>query len=924
MLWKNSGNSTGGQGWSVVNGRMETSAADFARMALWPAVRASLTLFLTIALSGCGGGAGSGDANLLGGGQEPDPVVLDFPLAYVKRPLLVDDNGNLLTANVREPAAFNPGAELLVRDRASPSAPEHSITAGVFPDDEDGNPPLYDVKDLSASFDGTRLVFAMRAPEDPNLDENEQPTWNIWLYDFERDELRRVIESDITAEQGQDIAPRFLPDGRIVFASTRQRRARAILLDEGKPQFSALDEDRRNEAFALHVMNADGTDVHQITFNQSSDLDPAVLADGRIVFSRWDDVANVDRISLYRCNPDGTGLEMLYGVHSHDTGPGGSTVEFMKPRELPDGRLLVMLRPPGDQARMSTLPVAIDTASYVEHDQPTFANQGLMGDAQETLVPGDVNLDDTTPPLQGRYAQIAPLYDGTDRLVVAWSQCRLVDETDPAQPVYAACNDSTLADPAYVEADPLYGIWMHDLAEDTQQPIVLGEEGSAYSEVAVLEPRVMPPVILDQTAGVELDPDLVSESLGVLQIRSVYDFAGTATEDPAVLADPARTTADQRPARFLRLVKAVSIPDRDLVELNGAAFGRSQAQLMREILGYAPIEPDGSVMVKVPANVAFWPEVLDANGRRIGPRHQNWLQLRPGETLSCNGCHSATSEVAHGRPDAEPPSANPGAPADGSPFPNTQPALFANQGETMADVWARQSGGARTPSVDVVYEDVWTDPAVRAPDASFSYAYRDLTTPAPVDPGCVTIYTALCRIVINYETHVHPIWSAPRVDEAAVDRTCTSCHSAVDAMGAARVPEAQLDLSDGASEDEPDQFKSYRELLFNDNRQILDDNGALIDELVQATDGNGDPLFQTDANGDLILDVNGDPIPVLVPVLLTPPLSVAGAGASPRFFSLFGPGGTHEGWLQPAELRLISEWIDLGGQYFNNPFDVPQ
>jgi hypothetical protein len=62
-----------------------------------------------------------------------------------------------------------------------------------------------------------------------------------------------------------------------------------------------------------------------------------------------------------------------------------------------------------------------------------------------------------------------------------------------------------------------------------------------------------------------------------------------------------------------------------------ARVRRSQAQLMREVLGYVPIEPDGSVSVKVPANVAFWPEILDGDGRRIEPRHQNWLQLRPGE-----------------------------------------------------------------------------------------------------------------------------------------------------------------------------------------------------------------------------------------------------------------------------------------------------
>src|SRR5262245_17730725 len=81
-------------------------------------------------LFGCGGGGGSG--GLLGGGQSPDPAVVDFPVAYVKRPLLLDDDGNLATFDVHDPTAFMPGAELYVRDRASPSAVEHNITAGVF------------------------------------------------------------------------------------------------------------------------------------------------------------------------------------------------------------------------------------------------------------------------------------------------------------------------------------------------------------------------------------------------------------------------------------------------------------------------------------------------------------------------------------------------------------------------------------------------------------------------------------------------------------------------------------------------------------------------------------------------------------------------------------------------------------------------
>lgn len=882
----------------------------------------------TVAACGSGSSSGSSGSNL-GSGQDPDPVVVDYPIAYVQRSLLTDDDGNLLTTEVRRATDFFPGAELFLRDRASPTAAEISITAGVFPDDDDGNPPLYDVKDLTVSYDGAQLAFAMRAPEDPDLDDDEQPTWNIWVYDVAAGLLSRAIASDIVAEDGDDVAPKFLPDGRIIFASTRQRQAKAILLDEGKPQFSALDEDRDEEALTLHVMRSDGSDLNQVTYNASSDIDPAVMSDGRIVYARWDNVQGRDRFSLYRMNPDGTDQELLYGVHSHDTGPNGSTIEFVEPTELPDGRLLVMMRPDGTQTRGGALPVAIDVQAYTDHDVPTAANAGLLPDAQEVLIPGDLNLDDDTPARQGRYAHISPLFDGTDRLIVAWSQCRMLDTTsDPLDPVIQPCTDSNVVDANFVEADPLYGIWMFDTVEQTQQPIVLPDEGFAYTDVLVMEDRVLPPVILDKTAGIDLDPDLVSESVGVLHIRSVYDFDGTEIAPITALADPGLTTGADRPARFVRLVKSVSIPDDDIVDLDGTAFGRSQAQLMREVLGYAPVEPDGSVKVKVPANVPFWVDVLDAQGRRITSRHNNWMQVRPGEEKECLGCHTFDSQAPHGRISAQAASANAGAPVDGSPFPNTDPALFANAGETMAEVITRING-VPDPDVDINYVDVWTDPAVRTPDVAFSYLYSDLSTIPPVDAGCVTNWQANCRITIHYPEHIHPLWSVDRrtldVDGVTVlnDDTCTSCHSNTDDMGMPMLPEAQLDLSDGPSADEADHLKSYRELLFNDNEQELMD-GALQDRLVQATDGNGNLLFETDADGNLILDADGNPIPILVAITVSPSLNVAGALASPRFFDIFALGGTHNGRLTDAELKLIAEWTDIGGQYYNDPFVVPQ
>ncbi|MBL8200184.1 MAG: hypothetical protein JNK40_04350 [Chromatiales bacterium] len=857
-----------------------------------------VALVLAGTLAACGGGG-------VGGGQNPDPVVVDVAIAYVKRPVPVDNQGNLRPSDVRRLRTFNRGADLLVRERAAVSAAEINVTNRIT---QGGG--LYDIRDLEMAYDGSKVVFAMRGPFIQGAQEEDQPTWNVWEYTLATDDLRRVIPSDLNAEAGHDVAPHYLPDGRIVFSSTRQRQSKAVLLDEGKPQFDAQDEDRREPAFVLHVMNSDGSDIHQISFNQSHDLDPTVLSNGQVLFTRWDNAASNNEMNLYRMNPDGTGLELYYGAQSHATGTNGVTVQFLQPREMPDGRILTVVRPFQTADGGGDL-VAIDAVNFVENLQPTAPNAGLLGGpAQARVVVNDVRTDDTISP-GGEFSSAYPLFDGTDRMFVSWSPCRLLRTPQQIVP----CTPSALADPNAVAAPPVYGIWIYDRGANTQQPVFAAEEGVVISDVVAAQPRAVPPIIYDLETTGAADPALLAEGAGLIEIRSVYDLDGVASQNIARLADPAQTTADQRLARFLRLEKAVALPDDDVRDFDNSAFGISQGQGMREILGYVPVEPDGSVVVKVPANVPLALSVLNRDGRRISNRHQNWLQVRPGEVLTCNGCHAPQSGVSHGRRDAFA-SAWAGATADGQPFPNSEPAFFADFGETMAQVKKRISCATDcalvTPSVDVVYDDIWTDPvaAGRAKDASFAWRYADLTTPLPTPGSCVAAWSPGCRITINYEAHIHPLWSKPRVtldvDGVTVlaDDTCTSCHSPVDADQAARVPAAQLDLSDGPSDIDANHFKAYRELFSGDNEQEL----------------NGDVLQ------DRLVQVGVDPVtgdPVFAPVGVNPVMNVAGALSSVNFFNRFAPGGSHAGRLTPAELRLLSEWVDIGAQYYNDPFLAP-
>jgi len=70
-------------------------------------------------------------------------------------------------------------------------------------------------------------------------------------------------------------------------------------------------------------------------------------------------------------------------------------------------------------------------------------------------------------------------------------------------------------------------------------------------------------------------------------------------------------------------------------------------------------------------------------------------------------------------------------------------------------------------------------------------------------------------------------------------------------------------------------------------------------------------------------DANGNDILANIPY--ASPASIGGARASSDFFDRFNDPNDliHFNILSGAEQRLIAEWLDVGAQYYNNPFDAP-
>ncbi len=1063
-------------------------------------------LFLSM-IAIIGGGCDLTDDEIDGqsGSQGGDPVVVDLPIAYIQRPVPIgmlddDDDVSILPENALEPSESRAGAVLVMKDRAAVSAPSTVITEGMFAPEINGDgeliEPLYDVRDLSANTEGTKLVFSVRAPLNDNLDDDDpdQPTWNIWEYELENGTLTRIIDSNIEAEKGHDRFPVYLPDDSIVFSSTRQKSSKELLLNLNGSGYTYVTEaEEESRAFTLHRIDDDHEDIVQISYGKGHDIHPTVLDDGRILFLRGDDTSNRngDRLSLYTIHPDGTNLNLHYGFHSVSGSNTANQGALLKPQEMPNGEILVSYKPRETDIFGGDI-VSIDTENYIDNTQPTSANLGGTGPAERSISVGEVVLEAQSP--HGYFYSAYPMYDDTDRLLVSWMPCLVqgyrlniyVEEVDvtndddevidsfyqlinsAGQPVdedgdvlpegadpvvipfedvnSLPCSSDTFENDEIEPSEPQFGIWVYDPVSETQDPVVLANQiGIMYTEAIVIEPKSSPTFIPNAGSNDDFTSQLVEDQLGIINIRSIYDIDGSAPFNIQEMADPVANPTDTRQIRFVRFIAQANMPHEDELEIDEDLIaGRNNNQPSRSIIGYAQVHPDGSVMTKVPANTAFAMEFVDANGRRITGNlnrpHRNWLNVRPGETRSCNGCHSATSTAPHGREDAEPEPANAGALAEVH-FPNTSlrdrfdtpyaPPLI---GETMAEYYVRtklQDEEEPDPlalSLDLIFEDEWTDPNIPGINVGDPIDIRfgnpesllpeNLQTLAPVVlASCLTEWEYRCRTTIDYPEHIQPIFEVARSyingDGDTVVITCTNCHSAINPNDVTmeQIPAPndasglQLDFRNMVSPLDNDGvfLLGYDELFATGgiirvddgaggfaNRQVpdRDDDGNIIYRTEPILDLGGNPTVQyLNLAGDLVCLASGaellDPdltpalnpdtgvqeacirftcttnedgeqqfsdendnqnfdlgetcderVPVLVDDQQGRYLSANGANAAQNqpFFDNFevdkadddnnldGIPDDHFNYLTPAELKLLSEWLDMGGQYYNDIF----
>lgn len=391
----------------------------------------------------------------------------------------------------------------------------------------------------SVSYDGKTVFFAM-APAG-------NPFFHIYRVQINGGGLQRLTDGPF-----HDYDPAELPDGRIVFSSTR---------------IGNRDEYHGNLASALFVMESGGARIRPLTHHIVGDHEPKITADGGIAFIRRDNFIERAKVEtrIQFIHSDGTAGVVRLGADRGAIGldPGTAAerdsawLRIMGagcPAPLPDGRL----------AAISNFGLVLS---------------GLLDAGASEFERVRVS----APPFD-----ISPLPDG-----------RLLCTS-------ARRNTLAVLDLATGRATPFYAM------TNIHSPVFLG-------------PRPLPPSIVTQIDPAQTDRP---GQTGWLLCQNVF-------QTKQIQADLGR-------------IKAVRIFEGRPLKVRSVRHALVHLGVEGVELGSVPLAPDGSFYVRVPADRPLAIQLVDAEGRSV-INELSWLYVRPGERLSCVGCHQPRTTTPDAR-----------------------------------------------------------------------------------------------------------------------------------------------------------------------------------------------------------------------------------------------------------------------------------
>lgn len=411
------------------------------------------------------------------------------------------------------------------------------------------------VADCEVSWDGRSILFARRGGD-------ADPWWHLYRINADGSEL-----TQLTRGPYHDVQPAFLPDGRIVFSTSRT---------------GIRDEYHGYPATGLAVMNADATDLHCIGFNFGRDNEPSILPDGRIVFSRLELFYSrlKTELTVQAAHPDGTHNVTLYGPERRD-------YWAQVTREAKEGWWGEV--PPRHRVLRTTQPQALDAQRLIA---ASTAGLVIIGPSRsgEQVIAHDRALALTSP---------FPLDNGMIICAGSPKTTTLVK----SKPVFTD------------EAD--LGLYLLDPGTGKTE-LIYNDPDAADFEPRPLVARVPPPVIPPAPRTNQYSARFLC--------GSVFE-----TQDALV----------RERGKLVRVVEGTPVVGRHATHNSpGIEAWKNHVGTLARVLGTVPLATDGSFFVEVPADRMVHVQVLDSDRRVVG-NQLIWMYARPGESRSCVGCHES-------------------------------------------------------------------------------------------------------------------------------------------------------------------------------------------------------------------------------------------------------------------------------------------
>jgi len=441
-----------------------------------------------------------------------------------------------------------------------------------------------DVSSVDVSFDATKVLFTMKR------DANDY--YHVYWASLTRGDDGTFGIRQLTFGDYDDQNAVFAAGDRIVFTTNQAYTEMGTRSDE---------YNHANVVTQLATMTLEGGDADRklCSQNLSHIVTLNSMSDGRVAFSRWEHLENVNDVKVFAMNPDCTKMIALSGQHGK---PGNSIVQLTE-SNTPNVFYGVVTE------RENT----IQAGSLVELDARSLSAPGQFDEEKTTeeafkmLTPNVPTGEDPSP--VGRYRSPAVLPDG--RILVSWAD-------GPVNEL----NELSLTPPDY-------GVYVYDIGAREPQ-LVHNHENSWELYAKPIVVRATPPAlssvqdIVDSTEPTRFGSiDIKNTSLYVRHRNTVSGAQFEETPLDEALAHAVK----------VRIIEGFSSEAAPGATMFGLTMAEGAA-----ILGEARVEADGSWLANIPPYIPVHLQPVDEFELAI--RNQTtWIQGMPGEDRVCGGCH---------------------------------------------------------------------------------------------------------------------------------------------------------------------------------------------------------------------------------------------------------------------------------------------